>query len=104
MTEKPKIPQFPGGPDPDLPVPRDPVDGVDLRGYATLSAHLADRREPRKATLARFGMDEMRWMHIEKTWLLRLAVAAMQKDLSLAEEHDATFLSVREALRKKAGP
>lgn len=103
MPDVPKIPRIPGGPDPEHPVPRDPVDGFDLQRYATVAAHLAARREPRKATLTRFGVDEPRWMNIEKTWLLRIAVAALGHDLTFGEEHDATFLAVRRALSENAG-
>jgi hypothetical protein len=92
------LPQFPGGPDPKLPVPRDPVHGVDLRGCAAIAAELAARREPRRAVLARFRLDEARWTDIEQTWMLRVATAALTGDLSFSVEYDAGFSAAQDAL------
>jgi hypothetical protein len=72
-------------------VPRTPVDGFDLNAYAAVAAHLAEGAVPRAAILAGRQLDEARWLQIEKTWLLRLATAALQGDLSLAEEHEAAY-------------
>lgn len=90
--------QLPGGPDPAAPVPRTPVDGFDLRAFAGVAAALTEKREPRAATLARFGLDEMRWLAIEQTWLLRVTTALLQQDASLREEHDRAFADAQAAL------
>lgn len=91
MMPKGSLPQLPGGPNPDEPVPRTPVEGFDLAAFAALAARLADGAEPRARALASAGLDEMRWLKIETTWLLRVATALLQKDLSLSEEYDAAF-------------
>lgn len=100
MTEgtKQPVPQFPGGPDPEQPVPRDPVHGVDLSTCAAIAAQLAARREQRRTILGRHRMDEARWGHVEQTWMLRVASAAMRGDLSLSEEYDAAFATAQDAL------
>lgn len=93
----PPVPQLPGGPDPGQPVPRTPVDGFDLQAFAAVSAELAARREPRAAVLARAGLTEQRWLSIETTWLLRVATALLQQDLSLLREHDEAIAVARAA-------
>jgi hypothetical protein len=93
-----KLPQLPGGPDPSKSVPRDPVRGVDLRGCAEVSARLAEAKDQREATLREIGMSELEWVEIEKTWLLRIAVAMMQGDTSLAVEYDALYAAAQDAL------
>lgn len=98
MAEPPKVPAFPGGPDPNAPVPRDAVDGVDLKTYARISAELAERKAPSAEVLRRFLLDEIRWIDIEKTWLLRVAVAGMQGDMTLGQELDAAYTEAQAAL------
>lgn len=100
MTEgvKQPVPAFPGGPDPKAPVPRDPVQNVDLSTCATIAAQLAARREQRRTILGRHRLDEGRWGHVEQAWMLRIATAAMQGDLSLSQEYDAAFSSAQDAL------
>lgn len=96
-------PQIPGGPDPDQPVPRTPVDGFDVAACARVTAHLARRGEPRAAILARFALDEGRWLHVEKTWLLRIATALLQQDPSLGRAYDEALLAEKAALERGAG-
>lgn len=91
-------PHFPGGPDPTRPVPRAAVDGLDVTAYARLSAQLASNPRGRNAVLAANQLDERRWMAIEKVWLLRLATAAMQRDLSLQHDHDHAFQEAKTQL------
>jgi hypothetical protein len=104
MTEKPPLPKLPGGPDPSQPVPRTPVAGVDLAGYARVAAALAEAAEPRAAVLARAGLDEARWLDVEKTWLLRIATAGLAGDLALVQEHDAAAAAARADLAASAPP
>jgi hypothetical protein len=92
------MPHFPGGPDPAEPVPRAPVDGVDLDAYARIAATLAERAAPRASILAQHGLDELRWVDVEKTWLLRVAASALRGDVSLAEDLDRATLSAQAAL------
>ncbi|WP_437961321.1 hypothetical protein WME76_17900 [Sorangium sp. So ce119] len=87
----PTIPRFPGGPDPTEPVPGTPVHGFDIAACARVAGRLAQRAEPRAATLARAGLDEARWTEIEATWMLRIATALLQNDTSLGEAYDAGF-------------
>lgn len=94
----PPIPQLPGGPDPAGPVPRSPVDGIDLAGYARIAAALAERSTPRARVLAEHRLDELRWLEVEKTWLLRVAAAALQGDLALGEELDRAYAAAQAAL------
>jgi len=95
--------QLPGGPNPAEPVPRSAVAGFDLARYVGLAAELAENAEPRVAVLTRAGLDEMRWFEIEKTWLLRLATAALQGDIALLQEHEAA-LAAAQAERTAAKP
>lgn len=103
-AEKPPIPKLPGGPDPSEPVPRTPVSGFDLNAYASVAARLADGAEPRGAVLAKAGLDEGRWLEIEKTWLLRVAVAAMQEDADLVREHAEAMAAAEAALTPAEPP
>jgi hypothetical protein len=86
--------------DPVLPttVDRDPVHGIDLQKYASISARIAEGREPRGAVLAGLGLDEGTWLDVEKTWLLRVAAAAMHGDLSLSREYDEHYVAAQDAL------
>lgn len=95
---KPVFPRLPGGPDPAEPVPRTPVSGFDLTAYASLSAELAARREPRAAVLSRLGLTEPRWLSVEQTWMLRLATALLQEDLTLGADYDAAYAAAQAAL------
>ncbi|MGK3983619.1 hypothetical protein WME99_11325 [Sorangium sp. So ce136] len=92
---RPPLPQLPGGPDPTQPVPRSPVEGVDLDTYARISAELAETPADRATILASHGLDEMRWMDVEMTWLLRVATAALQSDLSLGEDLDRAYTAAQ---------
>ena len=103
-AERPPIPRFPGGPDPAEPVPRTPVDGFDLNAYARVAAQLADGAEPRSAVLAKARLDESRWLEIEKTWLLRVAISALQQDTSLLCEHGAAMAAAEAALTPAEPP
>lgn len=99
MAEESRLPpQLPGGPDPTKPVPRDPVDGVDLAACARIAAEVSERAEPRATVLARAGLDELRWAEVEKTWMLRIAVALLQNDLGLGQEYDRLFAEAQQAL------
>ena len=97
MVDKP-LPQLPGGPDPAHPVPRAPVHGVDLQEYARIAATLAERPGARAAILGEHRLDELRWIDIEKTWLLRVATGALQQDLSLAADLDASYSAAQAAM------
>jgi hypothetical protein len=103
MSPNSTIPQLPGGPEAGKPVPRTPVDGVDLATYAVLATRLAAGAEPRPAVLARAGLSEVRWLEVEKTWLLRMATALLQGDLSLQHEHEAAT-NVAQAERASQAP
>lgn len=91
----PALKQLPGGPDPSRPVPRDPVDGFDLAACAAVTERLSRADGPRTATLASFGLTEARWTAIESTWLLRIATALLQQDLSLGSAYDEALLAAR---------
>lgn len=103
-TPRPPIPRLPGGPDPEQPVPRDPVAGVDLAAFARIAAGLAEAPASRAAVLAGAGLDEARWLEVEKTWLLRLAVAGLQGDVALLQEHDAAVLAAQAEIAAGAPP
>ena len=91
----PALKQLPGGPDPSRPIPRDPVDGFDLAACAAVTERLARADGSRTATLAGFGLTEARWAAIESTWLLRIATALLQQDLSLGSAYDEALLAAR---------
>lgn len=98
MERKAPVPRLPGGPDPTQPVPREPVEGVDLRGCAGIAAELAAVTRPRGSILAQHRLDELRWAKVEKTWMLRLATAMLAGDLGLAQEYDAALTEAQDAL------
>ena len=87
-------PRIPGAPDHTQPVPRDPVSGFDLEAYATIAGRLAARAD-RAATLRAAGLDELRWLDVESTWLLRIAVAALREERDLLEQYDAALLRAK---------
>lgn len=89
------LPQLPGGPSSAEPVPRTPVAGFDLSRYARVAAELAENAEPRATVLARAELDEVRWLEIEQTWLLRIATAALQGDVALLQEYDAALTAAQ---------
>ncbi|WP_437708927.1 hypothetical protein WMF45_32305 [Sorangium sp. So ce448] len=97
-VELPPVPQLPGGPDPAQPVPRSPVEGVDLPTYARISAELAEAPAERARVLSSYGLDEIRWMDVERTWLLRVATAALKADLSLGQDLDLAYAAAQAAL------
>ncbi|WP_437291006.1 hypothetical protein [Sorangium sp. So ce406] len=80
------------------PVPREPVDGVDLAGYARIAAEIAGGARPRAEVLAAHGLDEARYLAIETTWLLRLAAAALRRDLDLLAVHERAQADAHAAL------
>lgn len=96
--ERAPIPHLPGGPDPALPIPREPVHGVDLTRYGQISAALAEGQEPRTQVLRAQQLDEMRWLEVEQTWLLRIASGAMRGDLSLGQELDRAYAEAQASL------
>lgn len=95
---RPPVPKLPGGPDPAEPVPRTPVDGIDLATYARVGVRLAMRTGPRDATLAAEGLTEARWLSIETQWLLRIAVALLKEDVALGREYEEAVAAAQAAL------
>jgi hypothetical protein len=85
-------------------VPRDAVDGVDLDAYVATAVELSLGREPRRAVLARRRLDERSWLNIEKTWLLRVATAALAGDHSLLAAHDEATVRAQDAAVARSGP
>ncbi len=98
MSSSPPLPKLPGGPDPSRPVPRTPVEGIDLATYARVAARLAERAESRSAVLASAGLDDARWLAVEQTWLLRVAIASLQNDLELLRAYEEATLAGQDAL------
>lgn len=98
MSDTKKLPTFPGGPDPSLPVPRETVEGYDLPRYVQLSAELAEGAKPREELLLANGLTERAWAHIELTWMLRIATGLLQGDQSLALEYDTLYVAAQDAL------
>jgi hypothetical protein len=81
-------------------VPETPVDGLDLKAFAAVAARLASGREARAAVLARFGLDEARWLTIESTWMLRIATALLRDDRSLHSAYDEAFCAAERELSR----
>ena len=98
------VPRLPGGPDPAEPIPREPVRGIDLETYARIAAELAERREPRAAVLGRRALSESHWLEIEKSWLLRVATAALAGDAAFGQEVDRWFMAAQDASGSSAEP
>lgn len=102
MRRNRPLTQLPGGPDPERPVPRSPVHGIDLEAYASVSAALAEGVE-RDSVLERHQLDGVTWLEIEKTWALRIATAAMTGDLALAKDYDQAYTAAQDALGEVMG-
>jgi hypothetical protein len=83
---------------PKAKVPRDPVHGFDLARYVAVAARLAEQTEPREGVLAAAGVDEMTYVDVEKTWMLRVGSAAMDGDLSLLHEYEQRYVAAQDAL------
>lgn len=96
MSDRP-LPRFPGGPDPAEPIPETPVDGVDLATCARICAALTAARGRRGEVLVRHRLDEVRWAHIETTWMLRIAAAMLKGELELARTYDAALAAAMAA-------
>ncbi|MEZ4447385.1 MAG: hypothetical protein R3B72_50380 [Polyangiaceae bacterium] len=94
----PPVARLPGGPDPAEPIPRTPVSGVDLERYAQIAAELAEQPRARNEVLARHELNELRWLEIEKTWLLRVATGALAGDPSLGQAIDQAFIAAQDAV------
>lgn len=90
--------EFPGGPKAGEPVPRDPIDGIDLPTFAKISAELAEGDPPREAILRAVGFDELRWTFVEQGWMLRVATAALRGDPSLAHELNEQYVAAQDSL------
>lgn len=102
MTDtKLPYPRFPGGPDPDKPIPHDPVHGVDVRACGAIAGAIARTPGDRAAIFARHGIDEARWREVEQTWMLRIAASLLVSDLSLQRAYDD---GCAEAMRGGAAP
>ena len=101
MSEaKPPIPRFPGGPDPEQPIPRTAVEGIDLPRYAFLSVSITDRPTARAELLAGNNLTEASYLRVETTWLLRIATATLVGDLELARDYDQATVAAQEELTK----
>lgn len=98
-----ELPQFPGGPDPNLPIPREAVEGLSLTQYGALLAELVAAPTKRAEILRAHRLDELQWNRVEQTWLLRVATAAMKRDLSFQAELDEAFGQRRAQLRTSEG-
>jgi hypothetical protein len=92
------LPIFPGGPDPNLPIPREAVEGYDLPRYTQVSARLAEGKEPREGVLASEKLTERGWAHVELTWMLRIASALLAGDQTLALEFDRLYVEAQDSL------
>ncbi len=84
--------------DEDQPIPTDPVEGVDLLSYAAVSAELVEDPAARVHVLGLHGLTERQWLRVEQTWLLRVAAAALRRDLSLANAYDEAFTRTQATL------
>ncbi len=91
------VARLPGGPDPEEPIPRTAVHGVDMESYAHIAAELAEQPRARAEVLARHGLSELKWLEVEKTWLLRIATAALAGDPTLGHEVDRAFIAAQDA-------
>jgi hypothetical protein len=93
-TPPPNLPGFPA----DQPVSTEPVEGLTLEQYATISAELNERREPPEAVLLRHGLDTSRWLRVEQTWPLRIAALALRGSPALAQDYDRYYVAAQDAL------
>ena len=103
MTDAPDRPdpaaiELPGGPKAREPIPRDPIEGIDLPTFVKISAEIAEGSPPRAAILRAVGIDEARWTFVEQGWLLRAAVAAIRGDREMVDEINREFVEAQDAL------
>jgi len=76
------------------------VEGLGLAQYGALLAELVTAPQQRKSILRAHRLDELQWNRVEQTWLLRIATAAMQRDLSFQAEFDEAFAQRRAQLQQ----
>lgn len=75
-----------------------PPPSIPLEVYASLSAELAEGREPRARILERSALDEDAWMLEERAWLEAMGQAAMEGDGTLAVAYGDLFIAAQERL------
>lgn len=90
---------IPLGPDPDAPIPTDAVEGVELATCARVAA-LTSRGVRQRDAVARLGLEPATYLRAETAWMLRLAAAALRRELSLVEAYDAAFAAARAELER----
>ncbi len=78
----------PRGPDPVMP----------LELYATITAELGDKREPRARTLQRHGLDEDDWTIEERAWTTAIAAVSADDDGALLVELSRLLVAAKEHL------
>lgn len=86
---------------PDPLLNADPLHGIDLFGFARITAQLAVRR-PRQAVLSGAGLDEEQWQSVEKAWGLRLAAAAQRMDTAMLLQFERAMASAQQACEAPA--
>jgi hypothetical protein len=59
---------------------------------------LTEAAGARPQVLREAGIDEMSWLEVEKTWLLRIAVSLMRGETALATEFDELHSRAQDAL------
>jgi hypothetical protein len=91
---------IPLGPDPDAPIPQDAIEGVELETCARVAA-LTSRGVRQRDAVTRLGLDPATYLRAETAWMLRLAAAALRRELSLVEAYDAAFTAARAELDAK---
>jgi uncharacterized protein DUF2169 len=84
----------PLGPDPALP----------LEVYAAISAELAEKIEPRTATLKRHGLDEDDWTIEERAWSTAMATASAHDDGALLMAFAQLLVDAKARLADERAP
>jgi hypothetical protein len=78
--------------------PRGPDPAIPLDLYATISAELGEREEPRAETLKRHGLDEDDWTIEERAWSTTMARASADDDGALLVEFAQLLVAAQEGL------
>lgn len=79
----------------------DPMHGIDLLGFARVTAQLASR-QPRQTVLSGTGLSEEQWQSVEKAWGLRLAAAAQRMDTALLLQFERAVAAAQQGCEAPA--
>ncbi len=96
--ESPKVSVQPPGVPPEAP-----VCGIDLSGYASISALLATG-QAREVVLSNHNITDADWLNVEKTWALRIAAHAQRGNYEVLFRFERAYADALDALTPEEPP